>query len=166
MAFHILRVYFKAAVLVPFYLACFIGFFIVGGIWIHGDYSWQLVAENSFCQALLKNVFFSGLTGMLTLSAFLNCYRKVAYSLFFSLLAWMLLPYSFIAFLLIHEVNWAAMSPPQAGMFEGVYLLVLCFFHVIGIIISYQDFRATVVLNIAEERERLSAQQKENTLSL
>lgn len=149
---HILKVYFKAAVLVPFYLACFICLMSVGGVWIHAEYNWQAIAENSFCYGMLQVTFLSGLTGLLTLTAFLNVKENVANSLFYSLLAWMLLPYSFMTYLLFWVVDWSVMNRPgSAEMMQEIFLLITCFFHTIGIIIGYTDFRATVILHKKEK---------------
>lgn len=148
----ILKVYFKAGVLVPFYLACFLSFISIGSIWVYADYSFDFVASHPFCYSMAKVAFLSGITGILTLTAFLNVFRSIAYNLFYSLLAWMFLPYCFVVYLLWKQVDWTEMNRPGSlEMIEGVVLLVVCFFHVIGIIISYIDFRATIVLNIKEK---------------
>ncbi|MBB1286084.1 hypothetical protein HRH25_16995 [Flavisolibacter sp. BT320] len=157
MNMHILKVYFKAAVLVPFYLACFICFISISGVWIHSGYNWQAIAENSFCYNMLRVTFLSGITGLLTLTAFFNLREKVATSLFYSLLAWMLLPYLFITYLLFWVVDWSVMNRPgSAEMTQEIFLLVTCFFHTIGIIIGYTDFRATVILHKKEQAMNVS----------
>ena len=159
MQFHYLRVYYKAAVIVPFYTACFFVLAALLPVFFRHGPSLAALEENVFAQLLLRDVLYSGLIGIFTLSAFLNTYKKIAYHPVWRVLAWMLLPYGFIAYLLVFENDWESMQRPGKDDMAGTaVMIILCFLHVIGIIISFIDFRATAIIF---EREENKARQKE-----
>jgi hypothetical protein len=156
MHFQLLRVYYKAAVIVPFYTACFFVLFSLLPVFMRHGISFAALEESEFAQLLLKDVFYSGVIGVLTLTAFFNRYKKVAYHPVWRVLTWMLLPYGFIVYLLVFEIDWDAMQRPGKDDMAGMaVMIILCFLHVIGIIISFIDFRATA-LNFKKEDERLN----------
>ena len=158
-----LKVYYKAGVLVPFYASTAICIVNIGGRWMRSGYSWDFVVQDEFLYQVVNVGFYSGLICVTGLSAFLNMYRKIADSLLYSLLAWMLLPYGFIAYLMGEKVDWASMKHPGTQtMFGSTLLLVICFFHVIGIIIAYTDFRASVVLKIKAQKLKMNEKGQEN----
>jgi|GEM_PF-3374758 len=162
MQFNLLRVYYKAAVIIPFYTACFMVFGSLIPFFINHGVDLEALEQNRLAMLQLENLLYSGLTGLFTLTAFLNCYREVAYHPVKRVIAWMLAPYLFIAYLLYDVVDWSVMH--QAGkdvMVATTLLIVLCFLHVIGIIISFIDFRATM-MNF--EREEQTAQRKTTNL--
>lgn len=153
MQFQLFRVYFKAAVIVPFYTACFMVFATLIPFFLNHGFDLEALEQNRLAMLQLENVFYSGLAGFFTLTAFLNCYKEVAYHPVKRVIAWMLAPYSFIAYLLYAVVDWSIMH--QAGkdvMVANSVLIVLCFLHVIGIIISFIDFRATMLKFEKEEK--------------
>lgn len=153
MAFHILKVYFRAGVLVPFYLSIAVALMFLLPTLYFLDFNYEAFSNHLLVGKALKIPFFSGLIGLFTLSAFLNLSPKVANHFLFSLLSWTVLPYSFIIWLLRTQVDWHAMSEPgSAEMMMGSVLIIICFFHVIGVIISYVDFRATIVRNLQEQK--------------
>lgn len=134
---YLVRAYFKAGILVPFYTACF--------------FSLLLCTSGAFYD-VLELAFFSGLTGLCSLTIFLNCYRKVIDNFVYSLLSWILLPLIFIAYVLATKVDWIVFKDPKRGNAALVSLyLVIFFLHVIGLFISFQSFRATVRLNRNDE---------------
>lgn len=165
MHFQYLRVYYKAAVIVPFYTACFFVAAALVPSLLQNGFSLAALEENEFVGLLLKDVVYSGITGALTLSAFLNCYKKVAYHPVWRVLAWMLLPYSFITYVLLFQIEWAAMQRPgKDDMAGNAIMLIFCFLHVIGIIISFIDFRATAIL--FQQEEKKIEQEKKTVVSL
>ena len=155
MHFHLLRVYFKAAVVIPFYTACFFVLMTLLPLFIRNGISLEALKSSLLANLLLKDVLWSGLIGLCTLSCFLNCYEKIAYHAVYRVLAWMLLPYSFILYVLLGEIDWTVMNfPGTTEMIASCLLLILCFLHVIGIIISFIDFRATILNQMKEENKR------------
>jgi hypothetical protein len=136
----LIKIYFKGGVLVPFYLSCVISFFFFLIIANNYNFNMSAVWSDSALYEILKITFFSGLTGLCSITVFLNSYRKIAKIFWYSFLSFVLLPYSFIAFVFIVQVDWQI--PPMAALYSVTF-----FFHVIGPIISFQSFRATVLLN-------------------
>ena len=130
---YLVRAYFKAGILVPFYTACCLCL---------------LLSPISDFEKVLELTFFSGLTGLCSLTIFLNCYRKVAGNYFYSALSWSLLPVVFIGYVLYNKVDWIVFKyPKQCNAFISSLYLVIFFIHLIGLVISFQSFRATILLN-------------------
>ena len=155
MNFHLLRVYYKAAVIVPFYTACF---FVLTGLlpnFFKQGFSIEALEQNEFARLLLMDVFRSGIIGLLTLTAFLNSFEEVASRTFTRVLAWMLAPYLYIFYILVNEIDWQVMQRPGTGQMMGATVMILlCFLHVIGIIISFIDFNATVKMSHKQNRHK------------
>lgn len=134
---YLVRAYFKAGILVPFYTACFFCLFF---------------STNGAFYDVLELTFFSGLTGLCSLTIFLNCYRKIADNYFYSILSWVLLPVLFIIYVLSTKVDWVVFKDTKRGNVAVTSLyLVIFFLHFIGLFISFQSFRATVLLNKNDE---------------
>lgn len=130
---YLVRAYFKARILVPFYTASVFSLFSVAG---------------PDCYEVLEIAFYSGLTGICSLTIFLNCYRKIADNYVYSALSWSLLPLLFMVYVLSTKVNWAIFKDMKKGSpFVTSLYLVIFFLHVIGLVISFQSFRATVIRN-------------------
>lgn len=130
---YLVRAYFKAGILVPFYTACFLSL---------------LLCPSSAFYNVLELAFLSGLTGLCSLTVFLNCYRKIADNSIYSILSWFLLPLIFISYVLITRVDWVIFRDAKRGdVFVSSLYLVIFFLHIIGLFISFQSFRATVLLN-------------------
>jgi hypothetical protein len=130
---YLVRAYFKAGILVPFYTACFLS---------------VLLCPSPAFYNVLELAFLSGLTGLCSLTVFLNCYRKILDNTFYSILSWFLLPAIFISYVLSTRVDWIIFSDTKRGdVFLSSIYLVIFFLHVIGLVISFQSFRATVLLN-------------------
>ena len=129
MAFHLLRIYFRAGVLVPFYLSIALALmFVVPRLSFLG-FSLQAAAEDSTVHGALQIPFLSGIIGLCTLSAFLNRVPKIANHLLYSLLSWMLLPYACIAYLLCTQLDWSVMNRPgTTAMVMACLFLIVCFF--------------------------------------
>jgi hypothetical protein len=136
----LIKIYFKGGVLVPFYLSCVISFFFFWIIADSSNYNLRAVWNDRALYEILKITFFSGLTGLCSITIFLNSLGKIAKSFWYSFLSFVLLPYSFIAFIFIVLVDW------KVHVLAALYCVTF-FFHVIGPIISFQSFRATVLLN-------------------
>lgn len=159
MQFHLLRVYYKAAVIIPFYTACFMVLVNLLPFFIKHGFDLAALEENKLAMLQLENLLYSGLTGLFTLTAFFNCYKEVGYHPVKRVIAWMLAPYCFIAYLLFNVVDWTTMNQPGKDvMVANSVLIVLCFLHFIGIIISFIDFRATMLIF---EQEQKSAKRRQ-----
>jgi hypothetical protein len=133
----LVRAYFKAGILVPFYTACF--------------FSLLFCWTPDFYKAL-ELTFFSGLTGLCSLTIFLNCYPNIVNNYFYSFLSWTLLPVLFSIYVLTTKVDWVVFSDSKKGdVFISSLYLVIFFIHFLGLVISFQSFRATVLLNRNDE---------------
>lgn len=134
---YLVKAYFKAGILVPFYTACF--------------FSLLFCASTAFYD-VLELAMLSGITGLCSLTIFLNCYRKIADNYFYSALSWSLLPVSFIVYVLATRVDWIVFKDTKKGNVGLTSLyLVIFFLHFLGLLISFQSFRATVLLNQNDE---------------
>ena len=130
---YLVRAYFKAGILVPFYTSCFLCL---------------LLCPVPAFYDVLELAFLSGLTGLCSLTVFLNCYRKIAGNYFYSILSWFLLPLIFITYVLSTRVDWVIFNDTKKGnVFLSSIYLVIFFLHLIGLFISFQSFRATLFLN-------------------
>lgn len=138
---YLVRAYFKAGILVPFYTACF--------------FTLMFCTSPAFYD-VLELALYSGLTGLCSLTIFLNCYRKVVDNYFYSVLSWTLLPAIFITYVLSTKVDWVVFKDTKRGdvVLSSLYLVIF-FLHIIGLFISFQSFRATVLLN-QENKEVLN----------
>jgi hypothetical protein len=133
----LIKAYFKAGILVPFYTACFFSLFFC---WSPDFYK------------VLELTLFSGLTGLCSLTIFLNCYRSIAENYLYSVLSWSLLPVIFSVYVLATKVDWAIFSDSKKGdVFMSSLYLVIFSIHFIGLVSSFQSFRATVLLNRDDE---------------
>ncbi|HUC81124.1 MAG TPA: hypothetical protein VMR70_09420 [Flavisolibacter sp.] len=160
MHFRYLKVYYKAAVIVPFYTACFFVLAALLPAFLAHGFNLDALEGNLYAELLLQDVLYSGIIGFFTLTAFLNCYKKVAYHPVWRVLAWMLLPYSFIAYILFFDIDWEVMQRPRQYDMAGTsIMIILCFLHVIGIIISFIDFRVTALL-FEKEEEKLKKEEQ------
>src|SRR5215203_3713749 len=130
---YLVRAYFKAGILIPFYTACFFSL---------------LFCTSSAFYDVLELAFVSGMTGLYSLTVFLNCYRKIADNYFFSILSWFLLPGICISYVISTRVDWVIFRNTKSGnvVLSSLYLVIF-FLHIIGLFISFQSFRATVLLN-------------------
>jgi hypothetical protein len=129
----LVKAYFKAGILVPFYTACF--------------FSLLFCTSPDFYK-VLELAFLSGLTGLCSLTIFLNCYRDIAENYFYSVLSWTLLPVLFSVYVLATKVDWIIFSDSKKGdLFISSLYLVVFAIHFLGLFISFRSFRATVLLN-------------------
>lgn len=129
----LVRAYFKAGILIPFYTCCALCL---------------LLSPSSDFQKVLELTFYSGLTGICSLTIFLNCFPRIAENYVYSVLSWCLLPVPFIIGVVFYKVDWIIFRDPKQGdSFISVLYLVVFFLHLIGLVIGFQSFRATVLLN-------------------
>ena len=137
MKFQLIKIYFKGGILVPFYTCLFFAL---------------VFAFSSRFADVLELALFSGLTGLCSLTMFVNSNRKIAENFFYSLLSWILLPYCFITYVLATKPDWSVFSDPKHGdVFITSFYFAIFFLHIIGLIISFQSFRATVISNKNEK---------------
>ncbi len=121
----------------PFYTACFFSLLFC---WSPDFYK------------VLELAFLSGLTGLCSLTIFLNCYPNIASNYFYSVLSWTLLPVLFIIYVLATKVDWIVFSDSKQGdVFISSLYLVIFSIHFLGLFISFRSFRATVLLNQDDE---------------
>ena len=130
MNWRVLRIFFKAAVIVPFYTACLLA---LPGI----------LAE---VEPLIMLALASGITGLLSTTIFLNHFKRVAYHPLLSALSFFLLPGISVAIMMITMVNWTSFKYSSGDMRLNALVIVVCFLHLIGLSISYVDFRQSIRL--------------------
>jgi hypothetical protein len=134
-----LRMYYKAAVLVPFYTMCLC--VIVA------------LLTGVLAELVLRVTTYSGIAGLAASTIFLNRKRSVAFHFIYSLLSFYLLPVIFISFILWTEVDWEGLNTSKGNVVYSSLLFVTFFVHLIGLSISYIDFRRSIVKTIEEEEK-------------
>jgi hypothetical protein len=145
MELHHLKMYFKAGVLVPFYLACSVSI-LFGFVAYMADQPDNLVQETEIYH-ILKGTLTSGFIGLCSFTLFLNLKPSIANHSVYRTIAWFLLPACFMIFLLLFEINWKVMTTKKPeDDFITVYYLSIMLFHSIGLSISFVDFRNTMIL--------------------
>ena len=145
MELHNLRMYFKAGVVVPFYLACSVSI-IFGFVAYFADQPDNLVQETEIYY-ILKGTLTSGFIGLFSFSLFLNLNPSIAFHSVYRSMAWFLLPACYMLYLLLFEVNWKVMTTKNLqDDFITVYYLSIMMFHSIGLLISFVDFRKTMII--------------------
>ncbi len=139
-----LRMYFKAGVLVPFYVSCVIS--VLGLISFSSQNTEGLFAESAAITILKANLY-SGLTGLASFSIFLNRLPSVAFSPLKSFLSWFALPYGLMTYFITTAIPWEKMqwSNTPADLIIMFYMIIF-FLHFIGLIISFIDFRKSMML--------------------
>jgi hypothetical protein len=71
-----------------------------------------------------------------------------AFTSFFQILSWTLLPVLFSIYVLATKVDWIIFSDSKKGdLFISSLYLVVFAIHFLGLFISFRSFRATVLLN-------------------
>ena len=142
-----LRMYFKASVLVPFYLAFFIEALCLTVAASRSGFS--NMSQNPLILYSLNITLFSGITGLLALTIFLNQYPFIANHPIYRLLAWMLLPGGYIIYFFCRHL-----PHPSDKIVDilNIYSTIICFLHFIGLIIGFLDFRASMILSQNEKK--------------
>lgn len=164
MKFSLIKIYFKGGVLIPFYVSCFLSFLFLSVAFGDSGFRLSEVSNNPGLYEMLRITLYSGITGLCSVTGFLNSLPKIVNNIYYSLLSWFLLPYSCIAYVLATQVDWAVFRNTEYGnpILTSLWLIIF-FFHFIGLIIGYQSFRATVltnknneeIMNYAEEDDAL-----------
>ena len=131
--------YYRAAVIVPFYTMCF--FVIVA------------LLTGTMPELTLRVTIYSGVTGLLATSIFLNRKRSFAFHFIYSLLSFFLLPALFIVYILWTEVDWQGLKVSGGNLVYSTLLFVMFLIHLIGLAISYIDFRRSIVKTLEKEQE-------------
>jgi hypothetical protein len=138
-----LRMYYKAAVVVPFYTMCFfVVMALVGG-----------GLNSSVGEFVMTITVYSGITGLLAATIFLNRIKAIAFHFTYSLLSFFLVPCLFIAYALWTEVDWQGLKVSGGNVIYSSWLIVIFFIHILGLTISFMDFRRSIVKTLEEERE-------------
>jgi hypothetical protein len=156
MKFYLLQHYYKAGLLVPFYTS--IGF---GAIFLAIEY-WALAPtlpqflHHPITATFLSIPLYSGLIGVSALSIFLNNWERIACRYLYSVLCWFAPPLAFMAAWLYFHIDW---SDPTAShnRLEHVPLFLITALHIIGLLISFMDFRASMNAFLREEKIKAGA---------
>jgi hypothetical protein len=135
-----LWMYYKAAVIVPFFTSCF--FLLV--VW---------VADTSMMETMLKVTLFSGIMSLLAAGIFLNRFKNISIHFVRCLLSFFLLPVLFCTYIIYKEVDWRALKYSNGNMVDSAVLFVIFFIHLIGLAISFVDLRQSIIKTIEEENE-------------
>ena len=151
MKFHLLQHYYKAGILIPFYTALAFSALVLVRTFGGTGMSLSEVTQHSLTHHFLFLPLYSGLTGLVSLSAFLNYFKPVACCLSYSATCWFLPAVCFMAGWLFYYIDWQLVTAP-VNYLVHVPLFVITGVHLIGLVISYIDFRASVVLFLKEEK--------------
>jgi len=137
--------YFKAAVLVPFYAISFLCCSLLLFALLRHDLSLSAITGNAELYNIFRISMLSGMVGMSAATIFLNRFPKVAHSLWRSLCSWYLCPVLLMGYLLATDVNLGAInSSSRLDDFATALYLAMILFHLIGLTISFVDFRRSV----------------------
>jgi hypothetical protein len=68
-------------------------------------------------------------------------------------LSFFLAPCLFIAYALWTKVDWHDLKVSGPSVAAGSWIIVLSFIHVLGLTISYMDFRRSIIKTVEEEKE-------------
>jgi hypothetical protein len=145
----LLKVYYKAAAWPPFYVISLPTIIVLIAQYVN-DPGFSM---NLFSEYLVLVSFYSGLIAVSCAGLFLCTIRKIACSLYYSLLAWFLLPVTIMAYIFFEEIDLDAINRPKdPEMILVAIMAAIVMFHLIGLIISFNAFRASMILQIREER--------------
>jgi hypothetical protein len=146
----LLKQYYKAAAWPPFYVIAIPTLIIIIGRYLYNPGSFSV---SDFYKDLVIVSFYSGMIAISCAGLFLCAVKKIACNLFYSLLSWFLLPSSVIAYIFFFQIDVSAVERENdPEMIRVGIMAAVVMFHVIGLIISFNAFRATIILAMREER--------------
>jgi hypothetical protein len=134
--------HYKQAVLYPFIVV--ILFTIVFSIVDNYNYKSEwLTADSVIMLSIIWAFLYSLVIGIFSLTILLNKIERIRTSILLVVLSWFLLPFSFIAVVISHEINFKMKY--EAGKFgsDFIYILILNLPFVIGLIWSYVRYTRT-----------------------
>jgi hypothetical protein len=131
--------YYKKAIFYPSIII--ILFTIVFSIIDNYDYKSEwLTADSAISLSILTALFYCLIVSLLSLTIFLNKFKKIKESKTLTFLCWFLLPFGFITIVFIHEINFKLKYQEKFGD-DFVYVIILNIPFVLGIIWSYLKYR-------------------------
>jgi hypothetical protein len=145
----LLKVYYKAAAWPAFYVISLPTVIVLFAQYVDDpDFSMNL-----FSRYLVLVSFYSGLIAVSCAGLFLCTIRKIACNFYYSLLAWFLLPVSIMAYVFLEQIDISAIERPKdPEMILVAIMATIVMIHLIGLIISFNAFRASMILQIREEK--------------
>ncbi len=150
-----LQVFYKAGALIPFYTASVFSILLVIIRVLTANISFEEFFDDEYAYELIKIPVLSGLVALFALTIFLNSYKKIAWSVVYSLLCWALAPCCFIAYVLCTQIDWLVINhPSRRTLVTTTYTFCILFLHFIGLIISYIDFRGSIHVMQKKKKEK------------
>ncbi len=136
--------YYKKAVIYP---SLFILFFcVIYSILNNSDYKGDWPTTKSIIiMTVASSFFFSLLLNVLSLSIFLNKFKKLHRNLIWNMLTWFLLPLGYIAIVLIHDINNRIKFSFGFGN-DFIFLLIMTLPFVISLCWTFMKYRQEIII--------------------
>ncbi len=136
--------YYKKAVIYP---SLFILFFcVIYSILNNSDYKGDWPTTKSIIiMTVASSFFFSLLMNVLSLSIFLNKFKKLHRNLIWNMLTWFLLPLGYIAIVLIHDINNRIKFSFGFGN-DFIFLLIMTLPFVISLCWTFMKYRQEIII--------------------
>jgi hypothetical protein len=148
----LLKQYYKAAAWPPFYVIAIPTLIVLIARFIFSPATFSVTG---FFADLVRASFYSGSIAVASAGLFLCRIRKIACSFYLSLLSWFLLPVAIIAYIFLVKLDTSVIdrpNDPEMG-FVGI-MAAVSMFHFIGLVISFNAFRETMILAMREEKAK------------
>jgi hypothetical protein len=147
----LLKAYYKAAAWPAFYVISLPTIIVL----IAQYFQQEEFSMNLFSEYMVLVSFFSGLIAVSCAGMFLCTIRKIACNLYYSLLSWFLLPVSIIVYIFLEQIDVTAINRPKdPEMLLVAIMATIVMIHLIGLIISFGAYRATIILQLREEKRK------------
>ena len=132
--------YYRKAVIYP---SLFILFFcIVYPLIDNYKSEWQ-TAKSAIIMSIVTSVIYSLIMCVLSLTIFLNKFKKLNKNLFWNILTWLLLPSGYIVIILIHDIKNRINYDFGFGQ-DFIYLLIVTMPFVIGLYTTFIKYRQKI----------------------
>jgi len=133
--------YYKKAALIPFIITFVTG--LVLAITHNGkDYKSEWFTDDGFGLTVFFIIAFSLLIVIFSLTIFLNNVAQILNNFFLSLLSWTLLPLGFSGYVFSKTLSEWKMFPEEQNEILNGYILFVCLFHSVFLIIYFIQFRS------------------------
>ena len=139
--------YYRNATIFPLVFIATIG--IISGI-IHeilgigADYKSEWFTDDGYWLSVLFVTLFSFFICLLSTTIFLNKFDKVKQNIFLCLITWFFLPMLFIGYILTTHIVYV-INYQEKFDFENIFVLVVTLPHLIGLIVTFYNFRKTAI---------------------
>ena len=143
--------YYRKAVIYP---SIFILFFCIIYSIIDNYKSEWLTAKFVIVMSILTSLIFSLLICGLSLTIFLNKFKKLNKNLIWNILTWFLLPFAYITIILIHDIENRIMYEFEFGN-DFLYLLIMTIPFVIGLCWTFIKYRQKITTDRTELKVKL-----------